>query len=128
LVFALVASCSSSSHPTRRSSAKFATSTTRAPRSSGCTRPPLAPGVSTRTLRSGGMTRTYQLTMPPGYTGPSPLPVVFALHALTVSYTVATALAGFGEAATHYTYIAVAPSGRLNGATPYWLAAPVADN
>jgi polyhydroxybutyrate depolymerase len=54
--------------------------------------------------------------------------VVFALHALTVSYTAATALAGFADTTKRYTYIGVAPSGRLNGPTPYWLAAPVADN
>ena len=79
-------------------------------------------------LQSGGVTRTYQLTIPGEYTGRSPFPVIFALHALTVSYTVASALAGFGDMAKRYVYIGVAPSGLLNGPTPYWLAAPVANN
>jgi polyhydroxybutyrate depolymerase len=88
----------------------------------------LRPGVTVRTLRSGGLTRTYQLTIPPSYTGRTALPVVFALHALSVSYSVATALAGFDEMAKRYAYIGVSPSGRLNGPTPFWLAAPVAHN
>jgi polyhydroxybutyrate depolymerase len=79
-------------------------------------------------LRSGGRTRTYQLTLPHGYTGRSPLPVILALHALTVSYTVAAGIAGFDEMAKRYAYITVAPSGLLNGPTPFWLAAPVPEN
>jgi polyhydroxybutyrate depolymerase len=79
-------------------------------------------------LRSGGLTRTYQLTLPHGYTGRSPLPVVFALHALSVTYTVTAGIAGFGKMANHYAFITVAPSGLLNGPTPFWLAAPVPNN
>jgi polyhydroxybutyrate depolymerase len=54
--------------------------------------------------------------------------VNFALHALSVSYTAATALAGFDAIAKRYAYITVAPSGLLDGPTPYWLAAPVSPN
>jgi polyhydroxybutyrate depolymerase len=54
--------------------------------------------------------------------------VIFALHALTVNYTVASALAGFGDMAKRYVYLGVAPSGLLNGPTPFWLAALVANN
>jgi polyhydroxybutyrate depolymerase len=72
--------------------------------------------------------RTYQLTLPSNYSGRTPLPIVFALHALTVSYAAAPVIAGFGDIAQRYAFIGVAPSGLLNGSTPYWLAAPVTPN
>jgi polyhydroxybutyrate depolymerase len=127
LMLALVASCSSPSHQ-RSHAAPAATTTTISIRSSGCAAPSLPPGTTTRTIRSGGLVRTYELTIPNGYTGRTPLPVIFALHALSVSYLGATALAGFDEMAKRYAYISVAPSGLLDGPTPYWLAEPIAGN
>ena len=35
---------------------------------------------------------------------------------------------GFGDMSSRYRFIGVAPSGRLDGTTPYWLAAPSVDN
>jgi polyhydroxybutyrate depolymerase len=127
LAIGLLAQCSSAHHAARTSSAA-PTPTTVSSRSAGCSRPPPQPGLTVRTLRSNGSTRTYQLNIPASYNGRSALPVVFTLHALSVSYTVATALAGFNEMAKRYAYIGVSPSGRLNGPTPFWLAAPVAHN
>jgi polyhydroxybutyrate depolymerase len=37
-------------------------------------------------------------------------------------------MTGFGDMAKQYDYIGVAPSGRIDGATPYWLAAPSPNN
>jgi polyhydroxybutyrate depolymerase len=132
---ALIASCSTSSRssiPTSRvtntTAAAGTTPTTIPSQWEGCARAPSQPGVTTRTVQSGGRTRTFQLTIPASYDGRSPLPVVFALHALSVTYVAAPLLADFADMAKRYAFIAVAPSGLLNGPTPFWLAAPVADS
>jgi poly(3-hydroxybutyrate) depolymerase len=52
---------------------------------------------------------------------------VFGLHALTVSYKFMPSMVGF-ELADRYHFIGVSPSGRLNGPTPFWMAAPTRDN
>jgi polyhydroxybutyrate depolymerase len=96
--------------------------------SAGCTQPPVAPGISDRTMTSGGAERRFQLTVPADYDGRTPLPVVLALHALTVSHLFVPSMTGFADMAPRYDFIGVAPSGLLAGTTPYWLAAPVADN
>ena len=70
--------------------------------------------------------RHYQLTVPDDYDGTKPLPVVFGLHTLTVSYLFVSSMVGFADMEKRDDFIGVAPSGRLNGTTPYWLAAPVA--
>jgi polyhydroxybutyrate depolymerase len=75
-----------------------------------------------------GIERKYQLTVPDGYDGSEPLPVVLALHALTVNYQYAAAIAGFAEMATQYEFFGVAPSGRIDEQIPYWFAAPAEDN
>jgi polyhydroxybutyrate depolymerase len=97
-------------------------------RSAGCRRAPLPPGVTNQTLMSGGVQRQFQLTLPQDYTGRKPLPVLLGLHALTVSYLAVSSMTGFGDMASHYDFIGVAPSGRLDGPTPFWLAAPSPDN
>src|SRR5207344_2551663 len=66
--------------------------------------------------------------VPEHYDGKTPMPVVLGLHALTVSYLSASAITGFADMAPRHDFIGVAPSGRLDGTTPYWLAAPTADN
>jgi polyhydroxybutyrate depolymerase len=96
--------------------------------SAGCAKTPLAPGVSDRTIVSAGVTRRFQLTIPPGYTGRRPLPVVLGLHALTVDYHFVAGMVGFADMQKRHEFIGVAPSGLLNGPTPYWLAAPSVDN
>jgi polyhydroxybutyrate depolymerase len=88
-----------------------------------------APGVTDRTIPSGGDERRFQLTVPEGYDGTTPLPLVFAFHGLTVSYAVVPGMSGFGDmAAAGYDFIAVSPSGLLDGTVPYWVAAPTQDN
>jgi polyhydroxybutyrate depolymerase len=96
--------------------------------SAGCTAPAAAPGVTVAHLTSGGQERTYQLTLPADYDGAKPLPIVFALHALTVSYTFVASMTGFADMAKSYDFVGVAPSGLVNGSTPYWQAADSPDN
>ena len=73
---------------------------------------------------SGGIERSYQLLVPESYDGTRPYPIVFGLHALTVDYRIVPALSGFADMEPTYDFIGVSPSGRLDGATPYWNAAP----
>ena len=97
--------------------------------SAGCgARPVVAPGTTDNTLPSGGLQRRYQLVVPTGYDGSTPRPLVLGLHALTVPYTVVPSLYGLVEAAEAADAVVVAPSGLLDGTTPYWLAAPVEPN
>jgi len=120
---------STTSSPATSPSTAAAQSTTTRPRTSaGCTAAPLKPGVSEHTLTSGGVIRTYELHLPPSYDGSKPLPVVLGLHALTVSYQFVPVQIGFDAMEKTYDFIGVAPSGRLDGATPFWYAAPTADN
>jgi polyhydroxybutyrate depolymerase len=77
---------------------------------------------------SDGVDRVYELDVPPRYDGSRPFALVLGLHALTVSYHYAAALSGFADMGGRYDFIGVAPSGRLDGSTPFWNAAPVADN
>jgi polyhydroxybutyrate depolymerase len=79
-------------------------------------------------MTSGGVERVFQLHVPERYDGQTALPVVFGLHALSVSHTTAAALAGFADMARDHDFVGVLPSGRLDGTVPYWLAAPTADN
>jgi len=137
LVLAVVlatAGCSSSGGGTTgakrsRGSTGAGTTARSAPRrSAGCAHPTAVPtGASDHTLQSGGVTRSYQLVVPPSYDGTEPYAVVLGLHALTVSYQVVAPMVGFGQG-DRYHFIGVAPSGRLNGSTPFWMAAPTADN
>ena len=96
--------------------------------SRGCERRPASPGVSDQTLVSDGVLRHYQLMIPAGYTGRTPLPLLFGLHPLSISYQVVAPMIGFADMESRYDFVGVAPSGRLNGPTPFWLAAPSADN
>lgn len=98
--------------------------------SAGCGKtPPSPPGTTDDRLTSGGKERSYQLIIPAGYDGTTPLPVVFGLHSLTVDYRVVPAMSGFTDMDARYDFIGVAPSGLLSSAKlPYWNAAPAADN
>lgn len=79
-------------------------------------------------MTSDGVQRQFQLTVPESYDGKTPLPIVLGLHALSVPHQVTTGLIGFADMASRYDFIGVAPSGRLDGPIPYWLAAPTVDN
>ncbi len=115
--------------PTWATSAPAAsTSTTFSRSSAGCDEPAAPAGLTDRTMMSGGVERMFRLVVPDGYDGRTALPVVFGLHALTVSHLAVPSISGYDEMATRYDFIAVYPSGRLNGTTPYWLAAPVPGN
>lgn len=97
--------------------------------SAGCEGGAVAePGVSDRTITSGGVERVFQLQLPDSYDGATPLPVVLGLHPLTVSNAVVPAISGFADVAQTYDFIAVFPSGRLDGSIPYWHAAPEAES
>jgi polyhydroxybutyrate depolymerase len=136
------ASCSSSDDTRAASAAPASVSATSglppdiAPRttppvaraSPGCVHPARVPvGVSDHTIESRGVTRAYELTVPASYDGTKPYAIVFGLHALTVNHKVVGPMVGFANA-ERYRFIGVAPSGRLNGTTPFWMAAPTADN
>lgn len=51
-----------------------------------------------------------------------------ALHPLSIPHQIISGMTGFADMATRYDFIGVAPSGRLDGNTPYWLAVPSADD
>ncbi len=97
--------------------------------SPGCSNgAPNTPGTTDERLTSAGVERSFQLIIPDGYDGTTPLPVVLTLHSLTIDYRVVPAISGLPDMASRYRFIGVSPSGRLNGRIPYWNAAPVTDN
>jgi polyhydroxybutyrate depolymerase len=83
--------------------------------------------VTDHTIVSDGVVRHYLLDVPAGYRGTKPYAVLLGLHALTVSYRFVPSMTGFDEGA-RYGFIGVAPSGRVDGKTPFWDAAPTAHN
>ncbi len=96
--------------------------------SAGCgATPAAAPGTTNLTMQSGGLERQYLLTVPEGYDGTTPLPLVFALHALMEPHTLPASLAGFDAMAEDYDFVAVSPAG-LTDPQPYWIAAPADPN
>ena len=101
----------------------------RASPSAGCRgRSPTTPGVSDQTMISGGVERKFQLTIPQNYDSKKPFPILFGLHPLSISNTFVSGMTGFADMAPRYNFIGVAPSGRLDGTIPFWLAAPTQDN
>jgi polyvinyl alcohol dehydrogenase (cytochrome) len=97
--------------------------------SAGCDAPADMPaGSSEGTLRSGGEERVYQLDVPPTYDGTTPFGLVLGLHSLTVSYRVVPGMTGFPDMFGTHDFVGVAPSGLVQGTTPYWNAAPADDN
>lgn len=121
------AACSSDTNPPAEA-ADEPTATTTAPAvetsSPGCDAEAVVePGTTDRTMTSGGADRSYQLVIPEGYDGTTPMPVVFGLHALTVDYRIVPTMSGFDDMAPTYDFIGVSPSGLLDGTVPYWMAA-----
>lgn len=125
---ALVTMASTASATSRQTGDEHPSDVARPDRPEGCRRASLPSGVTDRTVVSGGIVRHYQLTIPPGYTGRKPLPVVLGFHALTVPYQFVASQVGFADMEARYDFIGVAPSGLLDHGTPYWLAAPVRPN
>ncbi|MBV9952745.1 MAG: hypothetical protein JO291_12380 [Acidimicrobiia bacterium] len=135
VLWVLVAACSSDSHAGPQSTTTSAersttTTTTTVPTSStGCRHPePLAAGISEHTLSDGTVDRPYELVVPAHLDPQKPHPLVLGLHALTVSYKFIPSMSGIDTMVDRYDFIGVIPSGRLNGSTPYWNAAPTDDN
>jgi len=135
LAVLLAAACSSgsgtkdeSAGPSSSTSTSTSTRRAVAVRSAGCAkhRAP-QPGTSEHTIESGGVERHYLLDVPQGYDGTRPYAIVLGLHALTVSYQFMPSMTGFDQG-SRYRFIGVAPSGRLDGGTPFWNAAPTAHN
>jgi polyhydroxybutyrate depolymerase len=129
LAVMLAAACSSASdgHASRSAPSTSAVRavTTRSP---GCANAhAIPPGPSEHTIRSGGVERRYLLQVPENYDGTRPFAVLFGLHALTVSYRFVPSMTGF-DRADRFHFIGVAPSGRLDGGTPFWNAAPTERN
>ncbi len=135
VLFAVLAisACSSSGNPARSTSSTTASSGTnvtrpKATRSAGChARRAVRPGETDHTIVSDGATRHYLVDVPTGYDGTRPYAILFGLHALTVDYHFVPAMTGFDQAA-RYRFIGVAPSGLVDGKTPYWDAAPTSRN
>lgn len=134
LVAVLVASCSSGDDSTATGDGGAeATTGTTAPSgpvpSSGCEDgAPVEAGTTDRTMTSGGEERRFQAIVPEAHDGTTPLPLVLGLHALTVPNTVVAGGAGFADAAEDHDFVAVMPSGLVDGGAPYWLAAGVEPN
>jgi polyhydroxybutyrate depolymerase len=78
-------------------------------------------------MRSGGVERRYLMDVPASYDGAKPYALLLGLHALTEDYHAMPSMAGFDQGG-RYRFIGVAPSGLVSGSTPYWDAAPTADN
>ena len=66
--------------------------------------------------------------MPKDFDATEPHPIVLGLHALTVSYRFIPSMSGMDTMVDRFDFIGVTPSGRLNGTTPFWDAAPTDDN
>jgi len=134
----LLAACSSGSDGPAGEDAATGPTTSAAPTtttapgptpSAGCGATPVAaPGTTDETIVVDGNEGRYQLLVPEGYDGTTPLPLVFGLHALTVSYTFVPAGAGFPEMQEQYDFIGVSPSNLVDNGTSFWMAAPVPDN
>jgi polyhydroxybutyrate depolymerase len=125
VVIVSTAAWSSGGSPTRSSPPGSG----RASPSTGCRgRSPAPPRVSEQTMTSGGVERKFQLTVPQSYDSKKPFPILFGLHALSISNTFVSGMTGFADMAPQFDFIGVAPSGRLDGTIPFWLAAPSRDN
>jgi polyhydroxybutyrate depolymerase len=130
VVLVALAACSASGdhHGAASASSRPVTSAAVVRRSAGCrARRAVPPGTTERTLDSDGVERRYVLDVPAGYDGSRPYAVLLGLHALTVDYRFVPSMTGFAEA-SRYRFIGVAPSGRLDGKTPFWDAAPTVAN
>ena len=99
--------------------------------SAGCRglRSPATPGVSEQHdhLRRRRARRTNS-TFPPSYDGTQPFADRARAARADRRLPFVPRMTGFADMAPKYDFIGVAPSGLLDGTTPYWNAAPRADN
>jgi polyhydroxybutyrate depolymerase len=71
----------------------------------------LAPGEASETLTVGGIARSYIVHVPPGYTGHTPVPVVFDFHPLQVQATTWKLATGWSGVADSHGFLLVWPQG-----------------
>jgi polyhydroxybutyrate depolymerase len=79
---------------------------------------PAAAGQTTGTLAFGGIDRSYVLRVPPGYTGTTPVPLVFDFHGHGSSAAVQLFYSAFPAVADREGFVLVAPEGQ--GASPHF--------
>ena len=71
----------------------------------------LTPGDSTITIEFGGRTRTFDVHVPPGYSGRFPVSLVLDLHGFTSNSRQQAAISGFREKSNEVGFIVVYPQG-----------------
>jgi poly(3-hydroxybutyrate) depolymerase/6-phosphogluconolactonase (cycloisomerase 2 family) len=76
----------------------------------GCVEP-LTPGDHRRTLELGGYSRIYDVHIPPGYDGSTPVPLVLDFHGFTNSPTEQAGLSGWRSLADSEDFIVAYPLG-----------------
>jgi polyhydroxybutyrate depolymerase len=69
------------------------------------------PGESTQSITVGTLMRSYLLHIPPGYTGKTPVPVVFDFHGLGGSGSSQKGLSGWATLGDNKGFITVFPNG-----------------
>jgi polyhydroxybutyrate depolymerase len=105
----------------------FLTACTPPPPTSGC-RLPATVGTTTKTITVKGVPRTYLLSVPPGYTGAAPVPVVFDFHGLGSNAVEQDLYSRMSVQAGARGWIVVTPQGQTVGSTTLWqLATTSAD-
>lgn len=75
---------------------------------------PLAPGDSSRSLVHDGLTRTYELHVPPSYTGNDPVPLVLDYHGFSSFGAQQAVLSGFKELSDVEGFVVAYPDGVSN--------------
>ena len=86
-----------------------------------CNPTPHASGDVSITMTSGGKARTYQLHVPTGYDGVTPLPVVLNFHGLGSNIAQQVALADLNVRADAQDFIVATPQGILTSTgSPHW--------
>lgn len=89
---------------------------------------PHASGTTTETISSGTFTRSYDLHVPPAYNGADAIPLVFNLHALSITSGLQAFLSGLNTKADASGFVTVTPQGLSTTLLPstHWntVAAP----
>jgi polyhydroxybutyrate depolymerase len=89
--------------------------------------PTLSAGETTQSLMLNGLNRSYLLHVPPGYTGTTPVPVVFDFHGLGGSGQQQRNLSGWAAVADREGFIMVYPNGSSNAWNVGRCCPPAAD-
>lgn len=87
----------------------------------------VVPGETTQTLTVGGQSRSYLLHVPPGYTGETPVPVVFDFHGLGGNGAQQRNLSGWAAVADREGFMMVYPNGSSNAWNVGRCCPPAAD-